>query len=58
MGAVGAWTPNGLAVVQLRELLFGTPQPAAVAVATLAIAAIAGVTLLLCLRRLRGFVTS
>ena len=58
MGTVGAWTPNGLAVVQLRELLFGTPQPAAVAVATLAIAAIAGVTLLFCLRRLRGFVTS
>ncbi len=59
MRAVGAWTPNGLAVVQLRELLFGTPEPAAVAVATAAIAATAGVTLLLCVRRLRGgFVTA
>ncbi len=58
MGAVGAWTPNGLAVVQLRELLFGTPDPAAVAVAATAIAAIAGVTLLLCVRRLRGFAIS
>ncbi len=59
MATVGAWTPNGLAVVQLRELLFGTPEPANVAVATAAIAAIAGVTLLLCVRRLRGgFVTA
>jgi len=58
MRTVGAWTPNGLAVVQLRELLFGTPEPAALAVATLAIAATAGVTFLLCVRRLRGFVTA
>ena len=58
MGAVGAWTPNGLAVVQLRALLFGTPEPAAVAVATTAIAVTTGVTLLLCVRRLRGFVIS
>ena len=59
MAAVGAWTPNGLAVVQLRELLFGVPEPAAVAVATTAIAVTAGVTLLLCARRLRGgFVTT
>jgi len=58
MRAVGAWTPNGLAVVQLRELLFGTPEPASLAIATSAIAAITAVTLLLCVRRLRGFVTA
>jgi len=59
MRAVGAWTPNGLAVVQLRALLFGSPEPAAVAMAAAAIAATAGVTLLLCVRRLRGgFVTT
>ena len=59
MQAVGVWTPNGLAVVQLRALLFGAPEPAAVAVATAGIAGTAGVALLLCVRRLRGgFVTT
>ena len=59
MATGGAWTPNGMAVVQLRELLFGTPEPAAFAVAVSAIAATTGVTLLLCVRRLRGgFVTT
>ncbi len=59
MQAIGAWTPNGQAVVQLRELLFGAPEPRALAVATVAIGVTAGVTLLLCVRRLRsGFVTT
>ena len=59
MGAVGAWTPNGLAVVQLRELLFGVPELSAVATAAGGIAATAGLTLFLCARRLRGrFVTT
>ena len=59
MRAVGAWTPNGLAVIQLRELLFGAPQPLALAVATAAIAATTVVTLSLCVARLRGgFVTA
>ena len=57
MRAVGVWTPNGMAVVQLRELLFGTPEPAALAVAASMIAATAGASLYLCVRPLRGFVT-
>ena len=59
MQTVGAWTPNGLAVVQLRALLFDTPDPSSLAVAAAAIGATAGVTLLLCARRLReSFVTA
>ena len=59
MQTVGAWTPNGLAVVQLRALLFDTPDPSSLAVAAAAIGATAGATLLLCARRLReSFVTA
>ncbi len=59
MQAIGRWTPNGLAVVQLRTMLFDVPELAAFASATAGIAATAGMALFLCFRRLRGgFVTA
>lgn len=57
MRAAGVWTPNGMAVVQLREMLFGVTQLPDLSVAALGIAATAGISLLLCLRRLRVLVT-
>jgi ABC-type multidrug transport system permease subunit len=57
MRGIGVWTPNGMAVVQLREMLFGVPELPGLAVAALGIAAITGISLFLCLRRLRVLVT-
>ena len=37
MAAVGRWTPNGLAVVRLKELLFGSPQLSILALSAAAI---------------------
>jgi ABC-type Na+ efflux pump permease subunit len=56
MRAVGVWTPNGMAVEQLNDWLFGSPDPAASIVAAAAIAAIGGVSLWLCALRARTFV--
>lgn len=57
MRAVGVWTPNGMAVVQLREMLFGVAELPELAVAVLGIAAIAGISLFLCLCRLKVLAT-
>ncbi len=59
MQAVGRWTPNGLALVRLKDLLFGDPQPAAFLAAAAGIGAPAALAFLLSLRRMRGgFATS
>lgn len=58
MRAIGVWTPNGIAVVELRDLLFGSTDPASLASAIAAIAATLGLTLFLSVRRLNVFVTS
>jgi ABC-type multidrug transport system permease subunit len=58
MGTAGAWTPNGLALVQLREIVLGSPEPRALAIAAAAIAGIGLVSLWLCVLRARRFVTS
>jgi ABC-type multidrug transport system permease subunit len=54
MAAVGQWTPNGLAVVRLKELLYGEPSAAALATAALGIGVPAAVAFALTARRLRG----
>lgn len=59
MASIGRWTPNGLAVVRLREILFGDPGPGAMLVATAVIGVPALLAFLLTVRRLRGsFATS
>ena len=58
MRAVGSWTPNGIALIQLREIVFGTPEPRALAVATIALAAVGAVSLWLCVLRARRFTTA
>lgn len=58
MAAVGVRTPNGIAVMQLRDLLFGPTDIGALVIATLALAFTLVVTLWLCARRLYRFATS
>ena len=54
MARIGRWTPNGLGVVQLKEILSGHPDPARLAVATVAIGVPAALALWIAARRLRG----
>jgi len=54
MARIGRWTPNGLGVVQLKEILSGHPDPARLAVAAVAIGAPAALALWIAARRLRG----
>jgi ABC-type multidrug transport system permease subunit len=59
MAAAGQWTPNGLAVVRLKDLLFGDPSALSMLVATAGIGIPAAAAFLLAGRRLRGkFATS
>ncbi len=53
MRAVGRWTPNGLAVLRLKDFLRGNPEPGALALAALGIAVPAALGFLLCARLLR-----
>ena len=55
MAAIGQWTPNGLGVARLKELLYGDASATALAVAVLGIGVPAGVAFLGSWRRLRGF---
>lgn len=55
MGRVGAWTPNGIALTQLAEMLTGTPDPRSLAFAALLIAAFGGLALALSVLRARRF---
>jgi ABC-type multidrug transport system permease subunit len=54
MARIGRWTPNGLGVVQLKEILSGHPDPARLAVAAVAIGAPAALAVWIAARRLRG----
>jgi hypothetical protein len=58
MSAIGSWMPNGIALIQLREIVFGTPEPRALAVAALVIAAVGALSLWLCVLRARRFATT
>jgi ABC-type multidrug transport system permease subunit len=54
MAAVGRWTPNGLGVVILKDLLYGAPPLSTVAVAAAGIGIPAVAAFFLAGRRLRG----
>jgi ABC-2 type transport system permease protein len=54
MAAVGAWTPNGWALVRLNAILAGRAEPAALALASLPMLLAGAVLFALALRRLRG----
>lgn len=59
MAAIGRWTPNGLAVTQVKALMFGQPEAVPLLTAALVIGLLAVAAFLACLRRLRGrFLTS
>jgi ABC-type Na+ efflux pump permease subunit len=56
MAAVGRWTPNGWAMLQLQGMLAGSIEPARLALAFAVLALASGVAFWLSLRRLhRGF---
>jgi ABC-type multidrug transport system permease subunit len=54
MAAVGRWTPNGLGVAHLKDLLFGPINPAALAVAAVLIGLPAVAAFYASVRRLSG----
>jgi ABC-type multidrug transport system permease subunit len=54
MARIGKLTPNGLAVAQIKEILFGHPHPATVAAAALAVGVPAALAWWIAVRRLRG----
>ncbi len=54
MARLGRWTPNGLAVAKIKEILFGHPSAASLALAAMAIGVPALVALWMAVRRLRG----
>jgi ABC-type Na+ efflux pump permease subunit len=54
MANIGRWTPNGLAVVRLKEILFGDPSARAILIALPGIGAPALLAFHLAARRLRG----
>jgi len=54
MANIGRWTPNGIAVIHVKQLLFGRVDPAALAIAAVAIGVPAILAFLLAARRLGG----
>ena len=54
MAAIGRWTPNGLAVVRLKEIVAGRPDAPGLLAAALAIGLPAAAAFALSVRRLRG----
>jgi ABC-type multidrug transport system permease subunit len=59
MATIGRWTPNGLAVTQVKALMFEQPEARPLLTATLIIGLTALAAFFGCLRRLRGrFLTS
>ena len=59
MAELGRWTPNGLAVAQLKQILTGAPDPGALATAALGIGVPALAAVLLSARRLsRRFIAA
>jgi hypothetical protein len=55
MATAGQWTPNGLAVARLKDLLYGDPSFSALAVAALGIGIPAAAAFALARRRVRSF---
>lgn len=55
MAAIGSRTPNGIAVIQLREMLFGSLSLTSLVGAAAAIGGVTVITLLLSVRRLQVF---
>ena len=55
MAAAGRWTPNGLAVARLKDLLYGDPSFSALGVAALGIGIPAALAFALARRRVRSF---
>lgn len=53
MQSVGRWTPNGMAVVELKRLLFGGVDPLGFAGTVLAMAALTGVAFVFLVHRIR-----
>jgi ABC-type multidrug transport system permease subunit len=59
MAAAGRWTPNGLAVSRMKDILFGSIDVHAIVIGAIGIGVPAIVAFLLCVRRLgRGFAVS
>ena len=59
MAEIGRWTPNGLALLEIKKILFGTIDPATLALASIGIGIPAAVIFLLSVKRLKGaFATS
>lgn len=59
MAAVGRWTPNGLAVTRIRDILFGQPDTRSIVVSAALIGLPAAAAFLLSVQRLRRrFVTT
>lgn len=59
MAAVGRWTPNGLGVVRLKEILFGAPSAGVLLLSAAGLGVPAALAFLAAVRRLRGpFATS
>ena len=54
MAAIGRWTPNGLALVRLKEIVAGRPDAGGLLAAALAIGLPAAAAFALSVRRLRG----
>jgi ABC-type multidrug transport system permease subunit len=54
MAAIGRWTPNGLALVRLKEILFGEPAAGALLLAAVGIGVPAVLAFIVTVRRLRG----
>src|SRR5262245_51342510 len=54
MADIGRWTPNGLAVAQVKQILFGRIDPAALLIGALGIGLPAIAAFVLGVRRLRG----
>jgi ABC-2 type transport system permease protein len=54
MARIGKWTPNGWALVQLKDILAGALSPAAIGMRLLALALVSGVLFVLAVRRLGG----
>lgn len=52
--AIGKWTPNGIGVLRLKEILFGAPSPGGFLVAVLILGVTAALAIAVAARRLRG----
>jgi ABC-type multidrug transport system permease subunit len=59
MAGIGRWTPNGLAVMKVKEILFGAPDAAGLLLAAAGIGVPAAAAFYMSVRRIRGaFATS